>query len=440
MPTAAGSGPALRVLLVTDSYAPAVNGVVRSITDLRDGLLAAGHDVRVLTFGTDSSPTFSDGVHRLPSLPAGRVYPDARLGRPVHAGVLRELVDWGPDVVHSHTEFSAFVWARRVARRAGAAHVHTYHTMYEDYTHYFCPSERLGRSMAREFARRVLSRTDRIIAPTGKVAELLGGYGVAAPVDVIGTGVDLGRFRPVDAAARGACARELGLDPEVPVVLTVGRIAEEKNLPETLSALCSLGDAARWQWLVVGHGPDAARLRERVAESGAGARVHMVGAVPPDEVHRLYRAGDVFVTSSRSETQGLTCLEALASGVPVVCPDDEAFDGVVVDGVNGRRYRGEADLAGTLSALLSDADLRRSWSRGAVAGAADRGRDAFAAQVECAYRRAIAGASFKCGEQRHVPRRRGRGRRRRLHRPHVFSRRTRDNGVHERGQRRKARR
>lgn len=407
MPSAAAGsgGPSSRILMLTDCYAPTVNGVVRSIMDLADGLRAAGHDVRVLTFGKGFGTSFDGRVYRLPSISAGAVYPHARLGQMIGRRVLRHVAEWAPDVVHSHTEFSAFVWARAIARSTGAAHAHTYHTLYADYTHYFCPSERVGRAVVRSCTRHVMNRPDRIIAPTGKVAQVLRDYGVGCGIDVIGTGVDLGRFRP-DAlsgaplpnptaadAARAELAAAVGLSPGVPTVLTVGRIAAEKNLAESLALLARLD--VPWQWLVVGDGPDARNVRDHVGKLGFGGRVRMTGAVPADEVHRYYGLGDVFLTSSRSETQGLTCLEALASGVPVVCPDDEAFAGVVVDGVNGHRYRDADDFTAAMTALLSDANLRRTRSAAARAIAGELGRDRFVAEILASYGRARVDAAAR---------------------------------------------
>lgn len=386
----------LRVLLLSDCWSPTVNGVVRSVTDLRDGLAAAGHDVRVLTVGAGPSTTFDGHVYGVASMPAGAVYPHARIGRPVSGTVLRHVAEWAPGVIHSHTEFPTFGWARAIARRSGVAHVHTYHTSYEDYTHYFCPSRRLGKAITRAFIRDRLGRTDRVIAPTGKVADMLRGYGVTTPIEVIGTGVDLDRFRPdADSGARSSdasSAAQLGLAPGVPVVLTVGRLAAEKNLPETLRLLCRITEVP-WQWLVVGDGPVADDLRGLATRLGVADRVHMVGAVPVDEVARYYRLGDVFVTSSRSETQGLTCLEALASGLPAITPDDDAFRGVIIDGVNGHRYASETDFLSTVRTLLDDDAFRRTLSDGARASAVQCGRDRFVDEVLGCYRRAMADAA-----------------------------------------------
>ncbi|MFD5867735.1 glycosyltransferase [Corynebacterium sp. NPDC060344] len=411
---ATGGARPLRVLLLSDCWSPTVNGVVRSVTDLRDGLAAAGHDVRVLTVADHLSTTFDGRVYGVASIPAGAVYPHARIGRPVSAPVMRHITEWAPDVVHSHTEFPTFAWARCIARRVGVAHVHTYHTSYEDYTHYFCPSRRVGRAMTRAFTRDLLGRTDRVIAPTRKVAELLHGYGVANPIEVIGTGVDLDQFRPAATDPRSTTAdttaladladlaASIGLAPHIPVVLTVGRLAAEKNLTETLRLLAGITDAP-WQWLVVGDGPVAGELRDLAAHLGVAERVHMTGAVPAGEVARLYRLADAFVTSSRSETQGLTCLEALASGLPTITPDDDAFRGLIADGINGHRYASQDDFTAIATRLLSDGPLRRTMSASARASAVRCGRGQFVDEVLGCYRRAMEGKRQRYGVP-HEPR------------------------------------
>lgn len=377
-----------RVLLLTDSYRPTVNGVVTSIDELRQGLLNAGHDVRVLTVGPVRRTTFDGQVYRLPSLDASHIYPHARLGRPLDRELLADVVSWRPDVLHSHTEFVAFWWTRRIADRLGVPHVHTYHTLYADYTHYFFPHQGMGRALCASFARRTLNRTDLVIAPTAKIERLLRGYGVHVPISVVPTGVDLTRFTPGEPSAD--LARTLGLTPGVPVLLSLGRLAAEKNLAEIIDLLAGVR-AEPWQLLVAGDGPAAADLQAQARRLGLADRVRFVGAVDPADVPDYYRLADVFVSASRSETQGLTFLEALATGVPVLCRDDSSLDGVVVDGHSGRRYRTPEEFSQGLTWLLRDPALRRRWGRGALEVAAGLGRDSFTRAVCAAYDRARGG-------------------------------------------------
>lgn len=374
-----------RVLLLSDSYRPTVNGVATSVDELRLGLLEAGHDVRVLTVGPGRHTTFDGGVWRLASLDASRIYPHARLGRPIDADTFADLVAWRPDVVHSHTEFVVFWWARRLARRLSVPHVHTYHTLYADYTHYFFPHKGTGRAICAGFARQTLNRATRVIAPTAKIEHLLRGYGVRVPIAVVPTGVDLTRFTP------GAPSQELrdalGLTPGIPVILSLGRLAEEKNVTEVIDLLARVQDEP-WQLVVAGDGPSAGTLRRQVERLGMTQRVRFAGAVDPAQVPDYYRLADVFVSASRSETQGLTLLEALACGVPVLCRDDASLDGVVLDGHNGRRYREPEEFTRALTWLLHDPALRRRWSQGAVETASGFGRATFVDAVCATYDRA----------------------------------------------------
>jgi 1,2-diacylglycerol 3-alpha-glucosyltransferase len=377
--------PPRRVLLLTDSYRPTVNGVVTSVDELRRGLLEAGHHVRVLTVGPDRRTTFDGEVYRLASLDASTIYPHARLGRLVDSGTFADLVAWRPDVLHSHTEFSAFWWALRLANRLQAPHVHTYHTLYADYTHYFFPHRGTGRALCASFARQTLNRTSTVIAPTAKIEKLLQRYGVSVPITVIPTGIDLTRFTP--GASAEPLRTSLALSPGVPVILSLGRLAAEKSVTETVDLLSRVRDAP-WQLVLAGDGPQAGMLREQVARHGMAQRVRFVGAVDPVQVPDYYRLADVFVSASRSETQGLTFLEALASGVPVLCRDDASLDGMVLNGHNGYRYRRPEEFTRVLTRVLGDPALRQRWAGGAVETASGFGRAAFVEAVCAAYDRA----------------------------------------------------
>lgn len=193
----------MKILLTSDTWAPTVNGVVTSAMTLRATLQARGHEVRVLTLAGGRHTCVRDGVTFLGSLDAGLVYPGARLRAPALDGALRELAAWQPDVVHSQCEFSTFAPARQLAKAARAPLVHTYHTVYEDYTHYFSPSRRMGRGLAALFTRHVCAQADAVIAPTPKIRRLLAGYGVRVPVEVIPTGLDWGVWPGWCCSARG---------------------------------------------------------------------------------------------------------------------------------------------------------------------------------------------------------------------------------------------
>lgn len=382
----------MRVLITTDWYEPAVNGVVTSVVNLAHGLEAAGHEVRILTLSGSMHSSRTGNVIRLGSIGVGLLYPSARLRLAQSGPCVRALIAWRPDVVHSQCEFSTFSLAKHIAQACGAPLVHTYHTVYEDFTHYFSPSVPLGRRMAAAFSRRVLASAQTVIAPTGKIRALLQGYGVTQPIAVIPTGLALARFCATpNAAARRADRRRLGFADGDRVLLSLGRLAKEKN-PQELARLLACQDA-RVKLLFVGDGPYREQLQKTVRELGLAERVVFAGMVRPEETARYYALGDVFVSASRSETQGLTYAEAMAAGLPLLCRADPCLAGVICDGANGFLYRSGAEFAEKLGRLLGDARLRRTMAAAARQTACSRfSAERFTADVLAAYRRALGAA------------------------------------------------
>lgn len=376
----------MKILITTDWYAPTVNGVVTSVLSLRRELLAQGHDVRVLTLSQTPHSRCEDGVTYIGAVSAGMIYPGARLRMAPGRELLTDLVEWKPDVIHSQCEFSTFLLARKLAAATGAPIIHTYHTVYEDYTHYFSPSRRWGQAAVTAFSRWVVGQTACAIVPTGKVLGILERYQVSRPVHVIPTGIDLGRFSaPADREALAALRQRLGIPRENFVMVCVGRLAEEKNISELLRHTAALG-REDVTLLLVGDGPYRSSLEHQVQALGLERQVVFAGMVPPEQVAQYYRLGDVFVSASNSETQGLTYIEALAAGVPALCRQDPCLAGVVVDGVNGWQFRDGAGFRTGVARLLADPALREEMARhGAELARRDFSAESFARRVASVY-------------------------------------------------------
>ncbi len=353
----------MKILLTTDTWTPTVNGVVTSTVNLRAELTARGHDVRVLTLAGGCHAQQADGVTFLGSLDAGLIYPGARLRAPALDNALQELIAWQPDVVHSQCEFSTFAPARRIARACGAPLIHTYHTVYEDYTHYFSPSRRMGRRLAALFTRAVCASADAVIAPTPKIQRLLRSYGVQCPVRVIPTGLDLRRFTTTpDPVLRAA----LGLPDRGPVLLYLGRLAKEKNIAELIAAMPDIPGAAL---LIVGDGPERPALEAQAEALGLAGRVIFAGMVPPAQVPRYYALADAFVSASTSEAQGLTYIEALAAGLPLLCRADPCVEALIRPGEGGWVYHNAREFTALARALPTGAaaqSLRQAARRAAA--------------------------------------------------------------------------
>ena len=372
----------MKILITSDWYTPAVNGVVASILALRRQLEARGHEVRVLTLSGTLHTTCENGVYAVGSVDAGLIYPGARLRSFAVGQTMRQLVDWKPDVVHSQCEFSTFFLARYIARAVGAPLIHTYHTVYEDYTHYFSPSRCMGRRLAALFTRSICNCCDAVIAPTPKIRSLLLGYGVQCPVQILPTGLELTRFAvPRDDALR----RRLHLPDDKKVLLYLGRLAKEKDISTLISVMPDLPDAVL---LVVGDGPERAALTQLAQHLQLADRVIFTGMVSPADVPRYYALADAFVSASASEAQGLTYLEALAAGLPLLCRDDPCLKNLVQQGQNGYVWQNPAQLVRLSHTLLyrDDPDALR---KNAAASARPYSAAAFAAAAEQLYRREI---------------------------------------------------
>lgn len=381
----------MKILLATDTWSPAVNGVVRSVQLLRRELLQLGHDVRVLTLSDSADSTIQDGVYALGSLSVHQIYPGARVSIRPTDPILKELAHWCPDIIHTQSEFTVFAAARRLSRRCGCPLVHTYHTIYEDYTGYLLSIKPLGRQAVRLGTRKIAQQCSLLLAPTEKVRRLLNGYGVPCPVEVVPTGIDLSAFCPAsDEAARTALRTQLELQPGQLLLVSVGRLASEKSHPELLRLLALQPAETRPHLVFVGDGPAREELEQLSSRLGLGSFVSFVGMVPPEDVVRWYQAGDAFVSASQSETQGLTYFEALACGLPILCRTDACLDGVVEKGRNGWQWKTDAEFSAALDVLCtSDAARRAALSACAAETAARYSAEHFAQQVLAVYQKAL---------------------------------------------------
>ena len=320
----------MKILITTDWYAPVVNGVVVSVLLLQRELEKLGHEVRVVTLAPGLRSFRKGQVYYIGSVDAGKIYPGARLRLGRSGALLRQLEEWGPDIVHSQCEFSTLRVAMAIARRMDVPVVHTYHTVYEDYTHYLPIGKRTGKYVATTLSRRVCRRVACVVVPSGKVERLLRSYGVKRRIEVIPTGIDLSAYRQApDPKRQEELRKKLGIPKGKRVLLYLGRMAKEKGLEELMEYLAQAGrkDAVL---LLVGDGPD----REEALACAREKKLPVIfaGMVPHGEVPDYYRLGDIFVTASTSETQGLTYFEALAAGLPVLCRKDPCLEGVIEDG------------------------------------------------------------------------------------------------------------
>ncbi len=353
----------MRVALFTNNYLPFRGGVTTAVETLRTGLEASGHQAWVFAPAPGAAGD-SPSVFRYPSIPAP-TYPGFAVPLPYSPRLARVARGLRPDIVHAQHPFLLGVTARRIARRLRVPLVFTYHTRYEKYAHYVPAPERLVAALAVRLACRFADHADLVIAPSGCIAETLRARGVRARVAVVPTGVPLDRFRPDDA---GAARRALGLSPEALVCLYVGRLDREKSVERVIEAFGLIAGALpEARLLLVGQGRHAETLGLRAAASPARDRIRLVGGVAREALPPYYRAADLFLFASETETQGLVLAEAHACGLAAVAVRASGVEEVVVDGETGLLTKPDArDLADAAIGLLLDP------ARRAVMGAAGR--------------------------------------------------------------------
>ncbi len=378
----------LKVLITTDLYTVSTNGVVTSVQNLFDELTQKGHDVRILTISDTLHSHKNGAVYYIRSVPLKAVYPDLRMPTSFRHKLIQEIIDWKPDVVHSQCEFFSYQFAARIAKITGAPLVHTYHTLYEQYlTSYIVPSKRLGDYLAKVLSRRRLKRVDTLVAPTQKVENTLQNYGMRAPISVVPSGISLEQHHQrLDPQQRLEKRRALGIGEDDQVLLNLGRLGGEKNLGELLTLFAEArqkNDALKF--LIVGDGPAKATLEAQARELGIAEHVIFTGMVPPSEVQNYYQLGDVFVSASTSETQGLTYIEAAANGLPLLCRQDDCLADVLRQGENGYEYTSAEEFLLTIDAVMEDPQWREAAARRSQEIAATFDKKTFGEAIENVY-------------------------------------------------------
>lgn len=377
----------MKVLITTDLYTTNTNGVVTSVRNLMEELTKKGHEVRILTVSEKLKSHRDGNIYYIKSVSLEAVYPNVRMPVSYRHRYLREIIQWKPDVIHSQCEFFSYQFAGYISRKTGAPIVHTYHALYEQYVTYVFPSQRIGAYFVGKLSKLRLRKAEAIVAPTQKVENVLKNYGLHNPIHVIPSGIALEQHKQrITEQERLEKRRALGIPDDHVVLLNLGRLGTEKNLSELVELFATARmHHSKLKLLLVGDGPARKDLEEAAARTGVAEHVIFTGMVAPDEVHKYYQLGDLFVSASTSETQGLTYVEAAANGLPLLCRRDPCLDGVIVEGRNGYEYEAEKEFCEIIDTILEHPE----WCRAAgsqseqIAEVYDKSR--FAEQIEDVY-------------------------------------------------------
>lgn len=340
----------MKIGLFTDTYSPDINGVVSSVVTLQRLLEEHGHDVYVVTNHKAILKQWEGNVLRLPGLELKWLY-GYKLSTPYHYSAKEEIRKLNLDVIHVHTEFGVGIFGRLVAKNLNIPIVSTYHTMYEDYTHYMNifnidELEVFNKKIVSTISRSISDSTQAVIAPSTKTKETLLKYKVKTPIYVIPTGLNLKQFDPINRHQNriDEIRAKYGIDKDDHVIAYIGRVAQEKSIEIPIEGFQYVKQS-NIKLLIVGGGPQLQELRDLAKSYHLEDKVIFTDKQPRDEITDYYFAADAFVSASQTETQGMTFIEALACELPVFARHDEVLESLVIENESGYYFTTPQEFA-----------------------------------------------------------------------------------------------
>lgn len=381
----------MKIGIFSDVYLPQIGGVSTATHLIKKYLTARGHEVYIIT-PFDPQAEAEEHVIRVPSMPFVSA---KRLALFCPLYMYKRIKNLDFDLVHSQTEFAMGDLARRISKNLNVPHVHTFHTLYEDWLLGQLGTgvaSKAARNFIRRFSTNFCNHADHIIVPTQKTENVLLDYGVTTSLQILPTGIELERFATAaaDLESRSFLREELDIPQNAFVLVYLGRISHEKSIGEILEYLPGLiRENEALYFLLVGSGPQLQDYCEQVREAGLENNIIFVGPVSAAKVPSYYAMADAFTSASRSETQGLTYIEAMAAGLPLLVYDDDSLKGVFEEGVNGFSFSSAEEFQHGVRSLMKDVSLRKQMSEAAVCTSQRFSVDVFAEQILNIYKTQI---------------------------------------------------
>lgn len=344
----------MKIGLFTDSYYPQISGVATSIQTLSVELEKLGHEVFIFTTTDPQADTENErNIIRLQAVP----FVSLAERKVVMKGLIAAYQiakEYDLDLIHTQTEFGMGVLGKMVAHQLKIPVIHTLHTKYEDYVHYIAKGHIIKPSMVKYVIRSFLFGTEGVICPSEMVLDTVNDYGLKLPRRVIPTGIDIAKFTRPDITNEeiSNLRAELDISEDEIMLLSLSRIAEEKNIQAVIKAMPELVRQAPVRLVIVGHGPYANELKALVTSLSLEDYVSFTGPVENKQTVYYYKAADFFISASTSETQGLTYLEALAAGTSVLAAENPYLTALLSDPQFGQLFKSEAEIGETIALAI----------------------------------------------------------------------------------------
>ncbi len=338
----------MNVAIFTDTYPPFINGVSTSCFNLVQVLKQHGHNVVVVTPRNDSGKwEYKDGIIRIPGLYLKKMY-GYRLTNFYSRKTMKALKQFKVDIIHNQSDMGIGQFARIATLQLKVPSVYTYHTAYEDYTHYVVHGimDRIGKRTLRVYSLGMANSVTEVITPSLKTKEYMRFIGTDTYINIVPTGIDFSIFAEdkVDKQRQKEFKEQHGIGENTKVFLLLGRVAKEKSMDYSIRGFAMYlhrHPDADVKMLVVGDGPSRNELELLTHELKIADKVDFIGKVPASEVPFYYHLADIYTSASITETQGLTFMEAMASGVIVLARFDSNLADTIADGQTGFFFTNE---------------------------------------------------------------------------------------------------
>ena len=390
----------MRVGIFTESYPPLVNGVSTSILMLEHALTKLGHEVFIITVSDNKKDYVLENnghILRLPSVNLANCY-DYKMTSVYPIKAVNMIKKMNLDVIHSNVEFTVGIFARVVSEQLSIPLVHTYHTNWEDYTHYITKNKKILDDICKKLLKYLMvffedKTVTELIVPSNKIYNLFKDkYKFTKNIHIIQTGIETSKFYKENFNQKdiNSLKKKLGIKKKDFVVMTVSRLAKEKSVDRIINNHKELVKKySNMKLLIVGDGPDIDKLKDEAKSLGVSDSVIFTGKVPLNDIPIYYQLGNVFVTASKSETQGLTVVEAISSSLPVVAVKDDSFVNSVIEDFNGFVFTDDEKYINSISKLYEDKDLYNILSNQSRLLSEDFSSEYFALKVLKVYETAI---------------------------------------------------
>lgn len=390
----------MRVGIFTESYPPLVNGVSTSILMLEHALIKLGHEVFIITVSDNKKDYVLENnghILRLPSVNLANCY-DYKMTSVYPIKAVNMIKKMNLDVIHSNVEFTVGIFARVVSEQLSIPLVHTYHTNWEDYTHYITKNKKILDDICKKLLKYLVvffedKTVTELIVPSNKIYNLFKDkYKFTKNIHIIQTGIETSKFYKENFNQKdiNSLKKKLGIKKKDFVVMTVSRLAKEKRVDRIINNHKELVKKySNMKLLIVGDGPDIDKLKDEAKSFGVSDSVIFTGKVPLNDIPIYYQLGNVFVTASKSETQGLTVVEAISSSLPVVAVKDDSFVNSVIEDFNGFVFTDDEKYINSISKLYEDKELYNRLSNQSRLLSEDFSSEYFALKVLKVYETAI---------------------------------------------------